>query len=123
MSLQTTPRRRGQATIEFALIAPLFLACTLALVGTAVVCVKIIANHEIARRTARAASMADDPCATARSVVPASHQLRCTLDESASTVTIAVSSRLAVPLLGRVVSEVMPWQEVTMMRVPVPLVG
>lgn len=115
-------RRRGQATVEFALVAPLFLACTLALVGTAVVCVHVVAQHDVARRAARAASVADDPCAAAEASLPASHRVRCTLHDD-GTVTVSVSSRITVPLVGRVVTRVLPRTEVTMMREPPPVLG
>lgn len=115
-------RRRGQATVEFALVAPLFLACTLALVGTAVVCVRVVAQHDLARHVARAASVADDPCAAAETSLPDRHRLRCALHDD-GTVTVAVSSRVAVPLVGGVVTRMLPWAEVTMMREPPPVLG
>ena len=115
-------RRRGQATVEFALVAPLFLACTFALVGTAVVCTRALAQHDLARRAARAASVADDPCAAARVSLPNDHRLRCTIHDD-GTVSVAVSSRITVPLVGRVVTRVLPWSEVTVMREPPPVLG
>ena len=117
-----TSRRQGQATVEFALIAPLFLACTLALVATAVVCVRVVAQHDVARRAARAASVADDPCAAARASLPDGHRLRCTTADD-GTVTVAVSAQLTVPVVGRVVTRVLPWSSVTMLREPPPVLG
>lgn len=115
-------RRRGQATVEFALVAPLFLACTVALVATAVVCVRVVEQHDVARRAARSATVADDPCAAARTSLPDGHRLRCTNGDD-GTVTVAVSTRLTVPVIGRVVTRILPWSTVTMMREPPPVLG
>lgn len=122
MTPERQRRRRGQATVEFALVAPLFLACTLALVGTAVVCVRVVAQHDLARRAARAASVADDPCAAARASLPDDHRLRCTVHDD-GMVVVAVSSRVTVPVVGRAVTRVLPWTEVTMLREPPPVLG
>lgn len=114
----THRRRRGQATVEFALVAPLFVACTLTLVAVAVACVRIVGMHDLARRAARAASVADDPCLAATRAVPDGTRLRCTLDDELGTVTIGVSSRIAVPFLGGTLSRVLPWADATMIREP-----
>lgn len=116
-------RVRGQATIEFALVAPLFIACTLALVGTAVVCMRLVAAHDVARMAARAASVGDDPCAAATTATPRGYRSRCTLDDAAGTVTVAVSSSVSVPFLGRVVETVLPWMDATLMREPPQALG
>lgn len=100
----------------------MFLACTLALVGTAVVCVRVVGQHELARLAARAASVADDACAAAENSLTTGHRLRCTLHDD-GTVTVAVSSRVTVPLVGRLVTHILPWTEVTMMREPPPVLG
>lgn len=114
----TRRRARGQATIEFALVAPLFLACTLALVGTAVTCLRLVSLHDTARRAARAASVADDPCAAARVTVPERTRLTCTLDDSLGTVTVSVSATIGIALLDSVVVRVLPAMTATVMREP-----
>lgn len=100
----------------------MFLACTLALVGTGVICVRVVAQHDLARRAARAASAAEHPCAAAQASLPTGHRLRCVLNDN-GTVTVAVSSRVTVPLVGRAVTRLLPWTEVIMMREPPPVLG
>jgi Flp pilus assembly protein TadG len=119
----TRQNRPGQATVEFALVAPLFVACTLALVGTAVVCMRLVRAHDVARTATRAASVADDPCAAATAATPPGHRVRCVVDDAAGTVTVAVSSSVVVPFVGRIVETVLPWMESTMMREPPPALG
>ncbi|MGA0862389.1 MAG: TadE family protein [Ilumatobacteraceae bacterium] len=123
MRRRTRHNRPGQATVEFALVAPLFVACTLALVGTAVVSMRLVGVHDIARTATRAAAVADDPCTAAQAATPPGHRVRCTLDDGAGTVTVAVSSTVAVPFVGRIVETVLPWMESTMMLEPPAALG
>jgi Flp pilus assembly protein TadG len=62
-------KQRGQATVEFALVTPLVLACAGLLVGTTVTCLQYIALHDTARIAVRAAITADDPAVAAQNAI------------------------------------------------------
>ena len=96
---------RGQATVEFALVMPLVVALLGCIVGVTVLCLDALALNDIARTTARLASVSADPVATAEGFVGSRHPgISVSATTSGSTVTVRLrrSISLSVPLLGTV---------------------
>lgn len=79
--------QRGQSTVEFALVMPLFALSLALLVGTTMLCLRFIALHDIARTAARAASTSLHPRDAARSVI------------SDSSITVHVSEDIATDVI------------------------
>lgn len=99
------PRRRssrGQATVEFALVAPLVVMCALALVGTLSLCLSTLQMNDLARSIARSAITSDDPSASAQQMARL-HDVRVvtTINDMDNLVGIEVQRTHAFPLLGR----------------------
>ncbi len=84
-----TKRRsqRGQSTVEFALVMPLFALSLTLFVGTTMLCLRFIALHDIARTAARAASTSLHPHDAARSVI------------SDNSITVRVSEDIATDVI------------------------
>ena len=123
---RSRPRARGQATVEFALVLPLFVACTAIVVAATLVGLRALALSDLARDAARAATVADVPCEAAAAVVEDRATLRCELGPLASggatTVRITVTER--VPMIGAVgdwLDALMPQATVTMLIEPPPV--
>jgi len=70
-------RAPGQATVEFALVLPLFIVCCAVIVVVTVVGVRTLTLADLARNAARAASLADDPCRAAAVIVADRATLEC----------------------------------------------
>lgn len=110
-------RQRGQATVEFALVAPLVFACVGLLVGTTVMCLQYLSLHDVARIAARAAVVADVPSDAAQSAV-ADSSLQVTTKEnvSAGTITVRVTRTGGLWWMNRLLATRAISQSVTMMR-------
>lgn len=110
-------KQRGQATVEFALVAPLVFACVGLLVGTTVMCLQYLSLHDVARVAARAAVMAEVPSNAAKSVVTdSSLQVTTTENLSAGTITVTVTRTGGLWWMNRLLSKRAISQSVTMMR-------
>ena len=119
-----TPRRkgRGQATVEFALMAPLVVLCALLLLATLSVCLDTLRLSDIARSAVRSAITSDNPTEAATAIADLSHvSAVTTTDESTGLVTVDASMRKRFPLLGRWLPSLSLRGTATMMREP-PLV-
>jgi Flp pilus assembly protein TadG len=119
-----TPRRkdRGQATVEFALMAPLVVLCALLLLATLSVCLDTLRLNDIARSAVRSAITSDNPSAAATAIADLSHVSAVTItDESTGLVTVNATMKKRFPLLGRWLPSLSLHGTATMMREP-PLV-
>jgi len=119
-----TPHRdnRGQATVEFALMAPLVVLCALLLLATLSVCLDTLRLNDIARSAVRSAITSDDPADAATAIGDLSHvTARTSTDESTGLVTVEITMKKQFPLLGRWLPSLSLHETATMMREP-PLV-
>ena len=122
--MHQTPRRRdnGQATVEFALMAPLVVLCVLLILATLSVCLDTLRLNDIARSAVRSAITSDNPSEAAGAIAVLSHvSAVTTTDESTGLVTVDTSSKKRFPLLGRWLPSLSLHATATMMREP-PLV-
>ena len=95
----------GQATVEFALILPLLIACVGIILAAAIIARLHIQAWEVAFLAGRAASLSiDDPQgeaeATLRSAGLSGWQVRTQVEEPLLTVRVERRFSLHVPLLG-----------------------
>ena len=119
-----TPRRkgRGQATVEFALMAPLVVLCALLLLATLSVCLDTLRLNDIARSAVRSAITSDNPSDAATAIADLSHVAVVTnTDESTGLVTVNATMKKKSPLLGHWLPSLSLRGTATMMREP-PLV-
>jgi len=119
-----TPRRdnRGQATVEFALMAPLVVLCALLLLATLSVCLDTLRLSDIARNAVRSAITSDNPTEAATAIAELSHvSAKTTTDDLTGLVTVDATMKKRFPLLGRWLPSLSLHGTATMMREP-PLV-
>ena len=91
----------GQATIEFALLLPLFALCLGLLITAIGIGLASIRLADTARLAARAASTAVNPGAVVDSIVQSADISHTELtDSSQQFLTVALSQHLRLPLLG-----------------------
>ena len=91
----------GQATVEFALLLPLFVFCIAVLVASIAVGLASLRLTDTARVVARAASTSDDPSQTVDSLL--THQEIShseSLDETNQFLTVSLRQKIHIPLLG-----------------------
>jgi Flp pilus assembly protein TadG len=113
---------RGQATVEFALMAPLVVLCALLLLATLSVCLDTLRLNDIARSAVRSAITSDNPSEAATAIANLSHVSAVTItDESTGLVTVNATMKKRFPLLGRWLPSLSLHGTATMMREP-PLV-
>jgi hypothetical protein len=113
---------RGQATVEFALMAPLVVLCALLLLATLSVCLDTLRLNDIARSAVRSAITSDNPSEAATAVAGLSQVSAITIsDESTGLVTVHATMKKRFPLLGRWLPSLSLHGTATMMREP-PLV-
>jgi Flp pilus assembly protein TadG len=113
---------RGQATVEFALMAPLVVLCALLLLATLSVCLDTLRLNDIARSAVRSAITSDNPSDAATAIADLSHVSAVTItDESTGLVTVEITMKKQFPLLGRWLPSLSLHETATMMREP-PLV-
>ena len=119
-----TPRHknRGQATVEFALMAPLVILSALLLLATLSVCLDSLRLNDTARNAVRSAITSDNPSDAASAVATLSQvSAVTTTDNSTGLITVEVSMKKRFPLLGRWLPSLSLRATATMMREP-PLV-
>jgi Flp pilus assembly protein TadG len=119
-----TPRRdnRGQATVEFALMAPLVVLCALLLLATLSVCLDTLRLSDVARNAVRSAITSDNPTEAATAIAELSHvSAKTTTDDLTGLVTVDATMKKRFPLLGRWLPSLSLHGTATMMREP-PLV-
>jgi len=119
-----TPHRksRGQATVEFALMAPLVVLCALLLLATLSVCLDTLRLNDIARSAVRSAITSEDPSDAATAIADLSHVSAVTItDDLTGLVTVNATMKKRFPLLGRWLPSLSLHGTATMMREP-PLV-
>jgi len=124
LTAHQTPRHkgRGQATVEFALMAPLVVLCALLLLATLSVCLDTLRLNDIARSAVRSAITSDNPSEAATAIADLSQvSARTTTDELTGLVTVDVTIKKRFPLLGRWLPSLSLHGTATMMREP-PLV-
>lgn len=122
--MHQTPRRNdnGQATVEFALMAPLVVLCALLLLATLSVCLDTLRLNDIARSAVRSAITSENPSDAATAIAVFSHVSAVTItDESTGLVTVNATMKKRFPLLGRWLPSLSLHAISTMMREP-PLV-
>lgn len=118
----------GQATVEFALVLPLFIGCTVLVVAATLAGLRTLTLSDLARDAARAATVAEVPCAAAARIVGDAAEMHCeiaTLPASgAHTVQIRLTDRL--PFTGSIDGWIplpRPTATVTMLVEPPPVLG
>ena len=112
----------GQATVEFALMAPLVVLCALLLLATLSVSLDSLRLNDIARSAVRSAITSDNPSEAARAIADLTHvSAVTTTDESTGLVTVNATMKKQFPLLGRWLPSLSLHGTATMMREP-PLV-
>jgi Flp pilus assembly protein TadG len=110
-------RQRGQATVEFAVVAPLVFACVGLLIGSTVMCLQYLSLHDVARIAARTAVMSDNPVEAARgAIVDSSIQVKTEDDLVAGTITVTVTKTSGIWWFNRLLASRAISQSVTMMR-------
>ena len=97
----------GQATVEFALILPILLACTGLVLGAGLVARLQIQAWELASLAGRAASLTtNDPEDEAREIVrratDADWVVRTTIDEPLLHVRVSRRLSMHLPIIGRI---------------------
>ena len=113
---------RGQATVEFALMAPLVVLCALLLLATLSVCLDTLRLNDIARNAVRSAITSDNPSDAASAIADLSHvSATTTTDDLTGLITVDVTMKKRFPLLGRWLPSLSLRGTATMMREP-PLV-
>jgi len=113
---------RGQATVEFALMAPLVVLCALLLLATLSVCLDTLRLNDIARSAVRSAITSEDPSDAATAIADLSHVYAVTItDDLTGRVTVNATMKKRFPLLGRWLPSLSLHGTATMMREP-PLV-
>ena len=116
------PSHRGQATVEFALMAPLVVLCALLLLATLSVSLDTLRLNDIARSAVRSAITSDNPSEAARAIADLTQvSAVTTTDESTGLVTVNATMKKRFPLLGRWLPSLSLHGTATMMREP-PLV-
>ena len=122
--MHQTPRRNdnGQATVEFALMAPLVVLCALLLLATMSVCLDTLRLNDIARSAVRSAITSDNPSEAATAIALLSHvSATTTINGVTGLITVEASMKKRFPLLGRWLPSLSLHATATMMREP-PLV-
>ena len=122
--MHQTPRRNdnGQATVEFALMAPLVVLCALLLLATMSVCLDTLRLNDIARSAVRSAITSDNPSDAAIAIALLSHvSATTTVNGVTGLITVEASMKKRFPLLGRWLPSLSLHATATMMREP-PLV-
>ena len=110
-------KHRGQSTIEFALVAPLVIACVGLLLAVTVTCLHHLALHDIARHAARSAITADDPTTAAhRAISDPNITLDISEDPVLRLVTVTAKRTGGLWWFGRFLPAGVLSQSVTMMR-------
>jgi hypothetical protein len=98
------PQRKGeagQATVEFALLLPLFVACFAVLLSAIDVGFSSLRLADMARVAARTASTSDDPSRTVQMMLQDRNIAhRESLDSTQQFLTVALEQRIRIPIFG-----------------------
>jgi len=134
----------GQAVVEFALVLPLFVMCTVVVIVTTLFGLRSLALAGLARDAARVASVADDPCAAASALVGSRARLECRVapwdDSGAQSVRIELEDGIpgfgqrsdgsgsrgapvVIDRIGDLVSPLLPRATAVMLLEPPPVLG
>lgn len=115
-------KHRGQSTVEFALVAPLVVVCATVLIGVTVVCLQYIQLHDVARTAARLAVTADNPSQAAKDFAASKNVSAVVTDDLATgLVTVTLSRRSRIPVVGRISRIIGLTATSTMMRESPPV--
>lgn len=91
----------GQASVEFALLLPLYVFCLALIAASAAVGLSSLRLSDTARVVARAASTADNPSQTVEGLLtnqPISHSE--SLDETHQFLTVTLRQKIRIPIIG-----------------------
>ena len=115
---------RGQATVEFALVAPLVVLCATVLIVVTALCLRSLQLNDTARSIVRSAITADDPIAAAQSLAQLRNvSVQTTVDAETGFITVNVTQALTVPFIGKWMPSVPMHSAATMMQEPPLVVG
>lgn len=91
----------GQATVEFALLLPLFVSCIALIVASAAIGLSSLRLADTARVVARAASTTEDPSQTVDALLK-NQQISHTefVDESRQFLTVTLRQKIRIPHIG-----------------------
>lgn len=91
----------GQATVEFALLLPLFVSCVAVLVASIAVGLASLRLADTARVVARAASTSDNPSQTVESFLTQQEIAHSeSLDATNNFLTVSLRQKIRIPLIG-----------------------
>ncbi len=91
----------GQATLEFALLLPLFALCLCAITAATTISLTSLRLTDIVRSAARAASTSDNPHLAVESVVHGKGIVHNeTIDPTQEFLTVHLSQQVRLPLIG-----------------------
>jgi hypothetical protein len=91
----------GQATVEFALLLPLFVACIGVLVATTALALSSLRLADTARTAARVASTSNDPQDAVRTfTTEIGVDSRVTLDHQRQFLNVHLAQRIRLPFIG-----------------------
>lgn len=112
----------GQATVEFALLLPFFVACIGVLIATTALALSSLRLSDTARTAARVASTSDDPQAAVKAYnAETGVDARVTLDDQRQFLTVFVAQRIRLPLIGVPIPLVKITSHITVMYEGVPM--
>jgi Flp pilus assembly protein TadG len=119
------PDRRGQAAVEFALVAPLLAASAVLVLLVLHFCLAVLRLDDLARRAARVAAAAEHPGAAAVAAVPPGTRVAVSLDGATGLVTVTLTRpwTASVPLVGRWIPFPEVSAEATTVREPPLVIG
>lgn len=111
----------GQATVEFALLLPLLVACIGVLIATTALALSSLRLADTARTAARIASTSNDPQTAVNSYIAKTGvDSRVVLDDQRQFLTVYVSQRIRLPLIGVPIPVVKISSHITVMYEGVP---
>jgi hypothetical protein len=111
----------GQSTVEFALLLPLFVACIAVLIATTALALSSLRLADTARTAARIASTSNDPqTAVSSYIAKTGVDSRVVLDDQRQFLTVYVSQRIRLPLIGVPIPVVKISSHITVMYEGVP---
>ena len=115
---------RGQATVEFALMAPLVVLCAVLLLATLSVCLDTLRLSDIARNAARSAITSDNPADAVTAIADLSYvSAQTTTDEVTGIITVDITKKKRFPLLGKWLPSLSLHATSSMMREPPMVLG
>jgi len=115
---------RGQATVEFALMTPLVVVCAVLLLATLSVSLDTLRLNDIARNAVRSAITSDNPPDAATVIADLSHvSAATTIDETTGFVTVDITMKKKIPMVGRWLPSLSLHATSTMMREPPQVLG